>query len=113
VIDITLSSTDLKREIFYWRVTTKVSLSDHRISRFKIISDPRKLYLYRNPRSTNCELFLKELACLMRGWDKDIVNTCTIDESAAKIQSYDNQGICEIMPPQNHFRGAKYSLLGL
>jgi hypothetical protein len=23
----------------------------------------------------------------MRGWDKDIVNTCTIDECAAKIES--------------------------
>jgi hypothetical protein len=87
VIDITLSSADIKREICNWRVTTDVSLSDHRIIRFKIISDPRKPYEYRNPRSTDWELVSSELACSMRGWDNDIVNTCTIDECAAKIQS--------------------------
>jgi hypothetical protein len=47
VIDITLSSSVIKREIYSWRVTTEVSLSDHRIIRFKIISDPRKPYEYR------------------------------------------------------------------
>jgi hypothetical protein len=89
VIDITLTSTDIKREIYNWRVTTEVSLSDHRIIRFKIISDPRKPYEYRNPRcrSTDWELFSKELVCSMRGWDKDNVSTCKIDECAAKIQS--------------------------
>jgi hypothetical protein len=75
VIDITLSSTDIKLEIYNWRVTTEVSLSDHRIIRFKIISDPRKLYEYRNPPSTDWQLFSNELACSMQGWDKDIVNT--------------------------------------
>jgi hypothetical protein len=87
VIDITLSSADIKREIYNWRVTTEVSLCDHRIIRFKIISDPRKPYEYRNSRSTDWKFFSSKQACSMRGWDKDIVNTCTIDECAAKIQS--------------------------
>jgi hypothetical protein len=38
MIDITLS-TDIKREIYNWRVMTEVFLSDHRIIRFKFISD--------------------------------------------------------------------------
>jgi hypothetical protein len=87
VIDITLSSSDIKREIYNWRVTTDVSLSVHRIIRFKIISDPRKPYEYRNPRSTDWEVFSNELAYSMQGWEKYIANTCTIDECAAKIQS--------------------------
>jgi hypothetical protein len=85
VIDITLSPTDIKREIYNWRVPTEVSSSDHLIILLKIISDPRKPYEYRNARSTDWELLSSELACSMRGWDKDIVNTCTIDECAAKI----------------------------
>jgi hypothetical protein len=82
LIDIKLSLSDIKREIYNWIVTTDVSLSDHRIIRFKI----KKPYGYRYPRSTDWELFWNELACSMRGWEKDIVNTCRIDECVAEIQ---------------------------
>jgi hypothetical protein len=57
------------------------------------------------------EFFSNELACSMRGWEKDIVYSCKIDECAAKIQSSIIKA-CE-MPPQNRFRGAEYSLLEL
>jgi hypothetical protein len=49
----------------------------------------------------------------MRGWDKDIVNFCTIDECAAKIQSSIIKAYKKSCPRKNRFRGAEYSLLEL
>jgi hypothetical protein len=40
VIDLTLSSASIWQEIVNWRVSKEVSLSDHRIIRFRMSADP-------------------------------------------------------------------------
>jgi hypothetical protein len=93
VIDITLSSTDIKREIYNWRVMTEVSLSDHRIvfvsKSYWIPESPINTETY--PCSTDWELFSNELACSMHGkrYCKHLYNRWV----CCKDSISDNQGI--------------------
>jgi hypothetical protein len=101
MIDITLPSSDIKGEIYNWKVTTEVFLSDHS---FKIKSDPRKSYEYRNLHFTDWELWGEG-----NRYCKHLYNRWV----CCKDSIIDNQVIRGIMPPQNRFWGAKYSLLDL
>jgi hypothetical protein len=65
VIDNTLASSDIKREIYYWRVTTEVSYYSYY---------PRKPFEYMNPHPTDWEHFSNELACSIRGCEKDTIS---------------------------------------
>jgi hypothetical protein len=48
----------------------------------------------------------------MRGWDKDIVNTCAIDECAAKIQSSIIKAYEKSCPLKTASRGCRILLIG-
>jgi hypothetical protein len=64
-------------------MTTEVSLSDHRIIRFKIIP-----YRYKNqPLLYRLVALFKRTGLFDARLGKDILSTCTIDECAPKIQS--------------------------
>jgi Endonuclease-reverse transcriptase len=86
VIDISLASSNIWHEVRNWRVSSEVSLSDHRIIRFEVSSDIRPPYQYRNPRSTNWELFEEELESRIRGHDTELDGVQAIENSVSVIQ---------------------------
>ncbi|XP_071051862.1 uncharacterized protein [Onthophagus taurus] len=62
VLDITFSSIILSSKITSWKVSSEPSCSDHRHIQFKIDLGMKSDCTYRNPRSTNWDLFKSCLA---------------------------------------------------
>ncbi len=61
VLDITLSTPGLHSHISNWRVTESILTSDHRCIQFDVDLDPQPTLLFRNPASTNWDIFLNKL----------------------------------------------------
>lgn len=61
VIDITLASRSLVDEISDWRVSSDISMSDHRMIKMEIRSDKKAATLKRNPRATDWEKYISVL----------------------------------------------------
>lgn len=61
VVDLTLCSGTLLTGIKNWRVSSEVSLADHRHILFQLEATPEKPAGYRNPRSANWELYKEDL----------------------------------------------------
>ena len=70
VIDISFSSKSICREIIDWRVSCEPSLSDHRIIRFRMATDPKVPQEYRNPVSTDWDHYKRELVGTMGCWER-------------------------------------------
>jgi hypothetical protein len=87
VIDITLSSASIWQEIVNWRVSKEVSLSDHRIIRFRMSADPKVPHEYRNPLSIDWDCCKTELVSGFGGRGGDILTEDDIDNSLNVLQS--------------------------
>jgi hypothetical protein len=61
VIDIPLSSARIWQEIVNWRLSKEISLSDHRIIRFRMSADLKVSHEYKNPLSTDWDCYKTEL----------------------------------------------------
>jgi ribonuclease HI len=86
VIDISLSSASIWQEIVDWRVSTEVSLSDHRIIRFRLLADPRVPKEYRNPLSTDWAHYKRVLVSRLDGGECDILTTDDIEDNVKRLQ---------------------------
>jgi hypothetical protein len=85
-----LNSTDPnesfpKKTMFSTLKVCKI-LSDHRIIRFKMSSDLRPPYQYRNPRSTNWEFFEKEIESGLWAFDADLNGVQAFENYVVTIQ---------------------------
>jgi hypothetical protein len=74
VINITLSLASIWQEIVNWRVSKEVSLSDHRIIRFRMSADPKVPHEYRNPLSTDWDFYKTELVPGFGAWGGDMLS---------------------------------------
>jgi ribonuclease HI len=86
VIDISLSSSAIWQDIVDWRVTREISVSDHRIIRFKMLADPTIPRQYRNPLSTDWTRYKDELAWGLNGWNCNIETTNDIEINVSLMQ---------------------------
>jgi ribonuclease HI len=62
VLDITFCTQFIKSKIYKWRVSQEPSFSDHRYIEFSIKSLVQKCETYRNPKSTNLDVFREKLS---------------------------------------------------
>lgn len=94
IIDITLASQTISRDIQNWRVDPEVTFSDHKWITFDIKSDIVQPNVFRNPRNTNWESYREQLNALTDLDPKDIMSTKDIDAAcndlnAIIMQSYE------------------------
>ena len=101
VLDLTLSDSDLGRNIQGWRVSEEPSMSDHMTIRFKIVMRKRNEEWSRNPKTTDWSSYRTELRERVRllkgkyGSEIDLEGTITLLEQAM-INSYENN--CPLKP---------------
>jgi hypothetical protein len=65
----------------------EVSLSDHRIRRFRMSADPKVPHEYRNPLSTGWDCYKTELVSGFGDWGGDILTEDDIGNSVNVLQS--------------------------
>lgn len=86
VLDITLASRDIAREVRDWRVCQEDSLSDHNTIQFSVEVDDSPPTFRRNPRRTNWPHFAEELV-LRLGEGKDYLRTTEeVEDEADRLQ---------------------------
>jgi hypothetical protein len=101
-----LWSTAIWQDIAEWRITREVSVSDHRIIRFRFLADPRVPKKYRYPLSTDWIRFKNELASGLGGWNGSVLNGNDIETNVELQQNIINaafKGPClrTVRPGQN------------
>jgi hypothetical protein len=84
VIDITLYSASIWQEIVNWRVSKEVSLSDHRIIRYRMSQSASRV---QNPLSTDWVCYKTELISGFGDWVGDILTKDDIENSVNVLQS--------------------------
>jgi hypothetical protein len=70
-----------------WRVSKEVSLSDHRIIRFRQPADPKVPHKYRNPLSTDWDCYKTELVSGFGDWGGDILTEDDIEKNVNVLKS--------------------------
>ena len=81
VIDITLCSSVISQEIANWHVPSEESLSDHRFIYFEHLGKFLNSLTFRNPRSTNWDLYQEYLATRFQGYVPEITTPYELDEA--------------------------------
>ena len=81
VIDITLCSRVISQEMSNWHVPNEESLSDHRFIYFEHLGEFLNSLTFRNPRSTNWDLYQENLATRFQGYLPDITTPYELDEA--------------------------------
>lgn len=86
VIDITLCSHELNREIVNWHVSSEASLSDHRQIRFRLEASSIPTRMYRNPRTTNWAQYTRDLSEALGFWISRCTTVEDIEWDVATVQ---------------------------
>lgn len=89
VLDITLCTQDLFSQIFDWHVSNYILLSDHKCIAFKMNLDPLPPLLFRNPASTNWQVYNDLVGKNIGGivHPRSIDNITDLDKLADSIQN--------------------------
>lgn len=84
VLDITLTTPNIFSFITEWRVTESILTSDHRCIQFCIDLDPLPRLLFRNPASTNWEIFINRInnSTSLNVCESNLTNTAELDLAA-------------------------------
>lgn len=85
VIDITLATHRVSRDIKCWRVEPEVTFSDHKWITFEIKSNTVPPIKFRNPRNTNWETFRENLSSRVDSEARDILSRDEIDVACEKL----------------------------
>ncbi|XP_036150736.1 uncharacterized protein LOC118648520 [Monomorium pharaonis] len=72
VLDLTICSRQIAREVTGWRVSDEPSLSDHRQITFRLAQVQTKVRTVRDPRKTDWDSFREDLAVGLREFPKDM-----------------------------------------
>src|SRR5687768_6060612 len=110
VIDITLATPEISRDIKRWKVEPEVTFSDHKWLTFKIESDIAKPMKFRNPRKTDWDLYRSILSDLISNYQSDITSIKEIDQtctniSNAIIQAFESSCPLSNPPPRGKIPG--------
>jgi hypothetical protein len=94
VIDITLCSSNILKEITGWHVSLENCMSDHQAIHFKMFADPIPTKFFRNPRKTNWKNYKIRLEKRMRNRKTDITSILILEQEIeyltnAIISSYE------------------------
>lgn len=85
VIDISLASHTISQEIGGWHVSSEVSLSDHRYIKFKLQVDPVPMAQYRNPRSTDWDIYYRCLAAQLGVRESRVKTVEELEQEVAAV----------------------------
>ena len=87
VIDVTLVTRTMTREIYDWRVASEDSFSDHRMIQFNIQQCKRQRVRCRNIRRTNWTTYELELCAKTGMWFASIKSPDDIERELTKLNS--------------------------
>jgi hypothetical protein len=73
--------------VYFYFFSKEVSLSDHRIIRFRMSADPKIPHAYRNPLFTNWDCYKTELVSGFGDWGGDIPTEDNIVNNVNVLQS--------------------------
>ena len=82
VLDITLCSSRISHELANWLVLDEIepSLSDHKFIFFEHLNVSFDILTYRNPKSTNWDLYMDTLASKFHGFFPEILSPNDLEE---------------------------------
>lgn len=98
VLDITLCSNRISHELTNWHVSDEESLSDHRYIFFEHSNVTAQTLRFRNPRSTNWELYIELVATKFHGYSPSIENPSDLDDAVDTTTSYIMEAFEEACP---------------
>ncbi|XP_036148374.1 uncharacterized protein LOC118647462 [Monomorium pharaonis] len=95
VLDLTICSRQIAREVTGWRVSDEPSLSDHRQITFRLAKVQAKVRTVRDPRKTDWDSFREDLAVGLREFPKrhgtpQEIELCVEHLQRALVGSFEN-----------------------
>lgn len=110
VIDISLASPIVERDVRKWEVSPEVTLSDHRWITFEIASDNEPPKKFRNPRKTNWEQYSNLLQESLNFVPTASSSVLDIDEKCNNLQrlvmnAYETSCPLSVPPPETKIPG--------
>jgi len=88
VLDITLCSNRISHELENWHVSDEVSLSDHSYIFFDHLNFSLNIMKYRNPRTTNWDLYGEILATRFHGFSPTVESPADLDDAVEITNSF-------------------------
>lgn len=88
VLDITLCTNRISHELDNWHVSDEESLSDHRYIFFEHLNVTSQTLSFRNPRSTDWDLYSDLLATKFHGYSPTIETPNDLDDAVDITTSY-------------------------
>lgn len=98
VLDITLCSNRISHELTNWHVSDEESLSDHRYIYFDHLNVTTQALCFRNPRSTNWDLYNDLVATKFHGFSPIIETPSDLDDAVETTTSYIMEAFEEACP---------------
>ncbi|XP_062715533.1 uncharacterized protein LOC134291599 [Aedes albopictus] len=98
VLDITLCSSRISHELTNWHVSDEESLSDHRYIFFEHLNVTSQTLRFRNPRSTNWDLYTDLVAAKFHGYSPSIDTPSDLDDAVDTTTTFIMEAFEEACP---------------